>query len=187
MSWVHVDDVDLLGDLEARCAIAGEPPGHLYESWNLALARTSRAMGSRMALDGCGGDNLFQVSDIYFADLLHSGRWLRFARELQAKRRRGLEHFIQFAVKPLLPAFVIRALALRHGESPIVHYMERRPPPWIKREFVQSNALLERERLHMPTRATRHRADAENRLLITGLPFSYGAGSMSRPITLAGI
>jgi asparagine synthase (glutamine-hydrolysing) len=185
--WVRVDDVDLLSDLETRAGSSDQPPAHLYEPWNMALAHATRAMGSHTALDGCGGDNLFQVSDIYFADLLHSGRLLRFMRELRAKRVRGRDHFVRFAVKPLLPELVIRALARRHGDEPIVHYMERRPPVWVRTDFVRQHGLMEREREHMPTRNTRHRADAENRFFVLGPPWSYGGGYMARPLAGAGL
>ena len=52
-----------------------EPPAHLYELWNRGLAQGTRALGREITLDGCGGDQLFQVSDVILADLLRTGRW----------------------------------------------------------------------------------------------------------------
>ncbi len=75
----------MLERLEDRAAQYDEPPAHLYELWNRGLAQGTRRAGARVTLDGCGGDQLFQVSDVLLADLLRTGRWGEF---VEARRGR---------------------------------------------------------------------------------------------------
>ncbi|MBA3556935.1 MAG: hypothetical protein H0W29_19595, partial [Gemmatimonadales bacterium] len=62
--WLDIADVPLLDRPDDRAAGRDEPFAHAFEMGNRALARGTRAMGSRVALDGVGGDQLFQVSPV---------------------------------------------------------------------------------------------------------------------------
>lgn len=185
--WLDIGQIPLLDSLDSRADASDEPPAHLYESWNRALARGSRACGSRVALDGCGGDHLFQVSDIYLADLLRSGSLQRLAREVRGKRRRGLPHLLRHAVEPLLPPAVSGFARAMFGWSPRGHYLERPLPAWIRSDFEARHGLAERDRSFLPSGRARSLADAENRCYLTAPMFAAGASYMSSALLEEGI
>src|SRR5690606_4084438 len=74
--WVDIRDIPFVDRPVERAAERDEPFGHAFEMWHRSLARGSRGVGAHVAFDGVGGDQLFQVSEVYFADLLRSGRLL---------------------------------------------------------------------------------------------------------------
>ncbi|MBA3521219.1 MAG: hypothetical protein H0T90_01770 [Gemmatimonadales bacterium] len=152
--WLDIGAIPLLDRPAERAAVREEPFGHAFEMGNRALAQGSRAAGSRVALDGVGGDQLFQVSDVYLADLLLTGRWLSLAREWQRKglSGRGFRAFFRLALLPLLPSGVRRSAAVVRGGRPLRGHLERPVPNWLRADFVGPSLLLERERLATPAR-----------------------------------
>ena len=130
--WIDSDQIPLLDRLEERAALTDEPPVHLYELWNRELARGSRAIGARVALDGCGGDNLFQVSDVILADLLRTGRLIEFARRARSRRGMGWKYLAKAGVLPLLPDSLVRGGERLIGRRLPRHYMEHRPADWVR-------------------------------------------------------
>jgi asparagine synthase (glutamine-hydrolysing) len=114
----------------------------VYENWNLALMARSRGLGARVALDGFGGDGLFQVSPVYFADLVRTGRWLTLAREWRARgfvvTHRNLYHLL---ARPLVPSPVQSVIARARGRGPVRGPNERAIPPWIRPEFAAEYGL----------------------------------------------
>lgn len=186
VQWLDIDAIPLLDGLEERAARSDEPPAHLYEAWNRALARGTRACGARIALDGAGGDQLFQVSDIYLADLLVHGHWRCLARELRTRRVQGLRHIFRNTVEPLLPLALTRFTSRLSGSNG-GHYLERPLPSWVRPEFVASSALVERERAWLPPRRARDRADAENRSFLTAPVWAWGGSYMSGVLLEEGV
>jgi asparagine synthase (glutamine-hydrolysing) len=146
--WVDIRQVPVFDRPAERAAERDEPFGHAFEMWHRSLARGSRAVGSRVAFDGVGGDQLFQVSEVYLADLLRSGRWLELRREWKAKKLggSGFRSFFRQAVQPLMTEHAHDlAAAMRNGRG-LVGYLERRAPSWLRTEFVSGHALDTRER-----------------------------------------
>ncbi len=60
------------------------------QMWHRSLARGTRATNSRVALEGVGGDQLFQVSEVYLADLLRTGRARRARARVEVEGDVGL-------------------------------------------------------------------------------------------------
>lgn len=146
--WVDIRNVPFFDHPAERAAARDEPFGHAFEMWHRSLARGSRSVGARVAFDGVGGDQLFQVSEVYFADLLRSGHWLELRREWKAKRMSGsgFRSFFRQAVQPLLPEPALRLAATLRGGRPLVGYLERRAPSWLRPEVVSGQGLEARER-----------------------------------------
>jgi asparagine synthase (glutamine-hydrolysing) len=150
--WLAVDRIPLFDNAEEGAAGRDLPSAHTYEHWNRALARASRAAGARVAFDGNGGDQLFQISDVFLSDLLRAGRYATLWREWRTKGGRGLGTAFDWVIAPSLPNGI---------KNPLLHLIGRqaaddfaRPlPPWIRRDFAARHELDERERRHMPERA----------------------------------
>lgn len=154
VQWVDIAHVPFFDRPAERAARRDEPFAHAYEMWHRALARGARAVNAHVAFEGGGGDQLFQVSEVFLADLLRQGRWLELAREWRAKGMRGsgFRSFFRWAVQPNLGASALRAAAWLRRGRPLVGYLERTPPPWIDPAFAREHGLVERERAHTPQR-----------------------------------
>ncbi|MBX6330591.1 MAG: hypothetical protein IRY91_01955 [Gemmatimonadaceae bacterium] len=179
--WVDIEHVPFFDRPAERAALRDEPFAHPFENWNRALARGSRAVGSHVALDGVGGDQLFQVSEVYFADLLRAGRWRELAREWRKKglRGTGFRNFFAWSIQPLLPPWALAAAKLLRRGRPLVGYLERRAPSWIDRTFARRNHLEERERAFTPQRGRRSCVEYETDWYLTHpyFPLVLSAGA----------
>lgn len=161
--WLETYGIPLLDRPRERAAARDEPFAHAFEMGNRALAAESRAAGARVALDGVGGDQLFQVSDVYLADLLRTGRWISLGREWRSKGlgRSGFRGFFRTAVQPNLTPALLRAASWLRSGRPLRGYLERPLPKWMDEQFVRTHGLLERERRNIPARAGGDRAAYE--------------------------
>ncbi|HEX5408515.1 MAG TPA: asparagine synthase-related protein [Gemmatimonadaceae bacterium] len=166
-TWLRSDDIPPLDDLLERAAHREEPFPHPFELMNRALARTGRSLGTRIVLDGNGGDQLFQVSTAYLTDLFSSGRWPSLAREWQAQGGGGWRSLLGQTVLPSLPAGILHRMAAVGGKAARAAMLERRPPPWMSERFVREHRLLERERLHVPARGDRSHSAYETAWQLT--------------------
>ncbi len=165
--WIQAYDVPILDAAEAHAADRDIPWDHLYRRWNQRLGREARALDARVLLSGYGGDQLFQVSDVYLADLLRGLRWITLYREWKVKRSAGFRPFFRWAIGPNLgPLALGVARWLRRGRR-LHGYVDRELPDWIRHDFVEETGLLSRERRHVPTRRVRSRAEAEAHWFLT--------------------
>ena len=163
VQWMDIAKVPLFREPFTQAAERDEPFAHAFEMWLRALARGSRLVGSHVALDGMGGDQLFQVSDVYLADLVRGFRWLELAREARARRlgaraTRGLLHQV---VQPLLPARAGALLGLSRGGRGLSSYLDPVVPGWMREEFLRERRLLEREHASIPMRGRSNSAAYE--------------------------
>jgi asparagine synthase (glutamine-hydrolysing) len=167
--WLDIQEIPLFHRDRVRAAARDEPFAHPYEMWHRALARGARAVGSHVAFDGIGGDQLFQVSDVYLADLMAHGRWIATAREWRAKglAGSGWRNFFRLAIQPRLSPSMLRLAAALRGGRPLPGYLERLPPAWCRPDFVRRHALVERERESSPPRRGRSCAAHETRWYLT--------------------
>ena len=166
-AWLRSDDIPPLDDLLERASRREEPFPHPFELMNRALARTGRSLGSRIVLDGNGGDQLFQVSTAYLTDLFSSGKWPSLAREWQAMGGGGWRSLLGQTVLPSLPPGVLHRMAGVGGKAVRSAMLERRPPPWMSERFVREHRLLERERSHVPARGDRSHSAYETAWQLT--------------------
>ena len=142
--WIDINDVPFFDGLTERAGRRDDPLAHVYENWNRALDAKSRELGAHVALDGMGGDGLFQVSPVYFADLFRAGRWPTLAREWRAKRFRVTAHNAwTLVVRHLLPAAVLGLVERARGGRRVSRHLERMIPPWITPAFAVEHGLEE--------------------------------------------
>jgi asparagine synthase (glutamine-hydrolysing) len=185
--WLRSDGIPLLDGLEERATRSDEPPVHLYELWNTALAQGTRRAGARIALDGSGGDQLFQVSDVILADHLRGGRLMEFMRVARARRSRGWRYLARLGILPLVPREVMSVAEQLTGRTLPRHYMERTPTTWIRGDFFKRHDLRERD-LAVLRHAERDTfAHTESTLYLTLPVWSWGASYMRGPLLRAGV
>ena len=179
--WLDIQNIPFFDHPEERAKTRDEPFAHPFEMWHRSLARGTRATHSRVALEGVGGDQLFQVSEVFLADLLRTGRFAELAREWKAKGMSGsgFRTFFRWAIQPNLSRPTLALAQLARGGRPLVGYLERALPPWISQQFARDHALDTRDRLYAPRVAHRNRSDRETAWYLSHqyFPRIFGATS----------
>jgi asparagine synthase (glutamine-hydrolysing) len=115
VSWIDSETVDLFQDIEERAALRDDPFAHTFGPMTAALSRSTRAVGARVALDGYGGDALFEVSRGWVADLLMDGdlgAWWRAFRPVGNETWRSA---IRWGLMPALPEWSWRVVDRLRG------------------------------------------------------------------------
>ncbi|HEV7706093.1 MAG TPA: asparagine synthase-related protein [Gemmatimonadaceae bacterium] len=179
--WLDIQDIPFFDNPAERAAVRDEPFAHPFEMWHRSLARGTRATHSRVALEGVGGDQLFQVSEVYLADLLRTGRVAALAREWKAKgmSNSGFRNFFRWAIQPNLPRPALALARAVRGGRPLVSYLERSLPPWIDSRFARAHSLDERDRLYAPRITHGSRADRETAWYLSHQYFPRVFGAVS--------
>jgi asparagine synthase (glutamine-hydrolysing) len=147
--WLDIASIPLFDRPAERAALRDEPFAHAFEMWNRALIGRTRELGSRVAFDGNGGDQLFFTSNVFFADLLVRGHWRELRREWRTKGGTAFHDFFANAVRPILPAALLDLAGALRGR-PFSRVFERNIPSWIRRDFARAHDLVGRERRHSP-------------------------------------
>jgi asparagine synthase (glutamine-hydrolysing) len=144
--WVDAERSPMFAGFWNRGTWSAEPFAQPFEGLTRALANAGRELGCPVALDGYGGDFLFQVSRVYLADLVARGRVGRAVRDWRAMdgAGEGLRGFFGYGVQPNLPRWATRALGTARGGRPLRDSMERIPPPWIAPGFIMEHGLRDR-------------------------------------------
>jgi asparagine synthase (glutamine-hydrolysing) len=144
--WVDAQDTPLFSELHQRTRWSAEPFAPPFEGLTRAITKAGRGLGASVALDGYGGDFLFQVSQGYLSDLVARGRVTRAFRDWRAMDagNEGLRGFFHYGVQPLLPRWGTAAVTAARGGRSLLAAMEPATPPWIHQGFVRRHALAER-------------------------------------------
>ncbi len=144
--WTDAQETPMFPGLRNRTRWSAEAFAPPFEGLTRALAKTSRALGSAVALDGYGGDFLFQVSRVYLSDLVARGRVTRALRDWRAMDggKEGLRGFFHYGMQPLLPRWATSALRAARGNRSFRASMQRTTPPWIDDRFVREHGLGEK-------------------------------------------
>lgn len=150
INWISIDEIPFFSAERDRRAARDEPYRHLYEPWNRCLSRRARSLGARVVLDGIGGDQLFQVSDIYLSDLFWTGRWMRLFREWRQKPYSFRQVFPRLVVLPGMPRPLTRLVEIMARRERLPHYFDLPVPRWIRQQAIQSSGVLQIERSEYP-------------------------------------
>lgn len=180
--WLESESIPLFAERPAaEAASRDEPLAHLYEFWNRALADGSRRLGTRVSLDGYGGDQLFQLSDIYLADLLQRGRWLELGREWRARWGvLGRRYLARFTLRPLAPGWLLDLQSRIAGSGRALHsHLERPVPPWVEPEAARRYDLVERDRAYLPVAGWGERAAGEMNWYLTHPVLSHFSSQLA--------
>jgi asparagine synthetase B (glutamine-hydrolysing) len=147
--WLDGTQIPLFDDPANRAAWRDEPYQPMYEMVTRSLSRSSRAAGARIAVDGWGGDQLFELSPVHLADLFRRGRWIALAREWRALGVPDARYLAR-TIAPALPRWLRGAATmLRHGRA-LPEQNQRWIPPWLNQRLVP--ALKQRQLAHLPPR-----------------------------------
>lgn len=147
--WLDIRDVPLLDMSAERAARRGEPLAHVFESAYRGLAAATESIGTHVALDGVGGDQLFLRSSVQLADRFRSGRWFALAHEWRAAgfANQGLSTFFRWAVQPALPMSVLLGSRHLRNGRPLQAWLRRRIPEWVDADFSRDHRLPEFDRV----------------------------------------
>ncbi len=125
VEWIDSESLPVLAEPER------DPFAHAFAGWLRGLATTASESGARVSLSGYGGDQLFQTSDVFLADLVRRGRLVALGREWLHSRWRGeAMSFLRWAVKPALPAGIRATVASLRGGDGMSSHLDRATPPW---------------------------------------------------------
>ena len=161
VDWTEIDRIPYLADTERRTQVRDDPMVQAFESMWRAMSKRSVALGSRVALDGFGGDHLFMVSGAALvADHIFYGRWSQLWQAWRLWQGEGPD-FFRLVGKPLLSSATRRWIGSVRGR-PISGYLDRSIPNWINSSLIESQVEPELERL--PNEGA---AEFESRFLVT--------------------
>ena len=160
--WIPIDEIPLFAEREHRVAVRDDVMAHTFESMMRTLARQSRAVGARVALEGVGGDHLFHVSDTVLADHLFFGRWGAFFEAWRARRQWPWRDLARLCVLPHLSDNTLRWIGELRGR-PIANYWDTPAPAWIRPLEV----VTHERRPHIAKRNDEGAAAFEVRRLLT--------------------
>jgi len=130
VAWIDSESLPVLAEP------GHDPFPHSFAGWLAGLATTASETGARVSFSGYGGDQLFQTSDVFLADLLRRGRLVALGREWMHPRWRGeAMSFLRWAVKPALPASIRATVASVRGGDGASSHLDRATPPWATSDF----------------------------------------------------
>jgi asparagine synthase (glutamine-hydrolysing) len=139
VSWIDSETVDLFEGVEERAALRDDPFAHTFGPMTSALSRSTRAAGSRVALDGYGGDALFVVTRGWVADLLMAGELRAWWHSLGPAGHETLRSAIRWGLLPALPDWTWRLFdklrtrpLVRPLQYPIVSWLTSRAQDDLK-------------------------------------------------------
>lgn len=136
-TWLSIEDVPLLANAREHAATADVPFQHAFENWLRALLGATARNGSRVALYGDGGDQLFAVSTVFLRDLFSDFRWRELRREWRAFGGAGVRSLWGSVARPALSD---RARARRGRARPRIAF-----PAWLNQDFVSRHSLDQRQ------------------------------------------
>lgn len=131
VQWLEIATVPLYRDLTARARMRSHCHGQLFEGHNRSLAQAAVESGSRVLLNGHGGDNIMAAGPWKMADLLRQGRLGALWRYRRDRGYRGMGGFVDHVVRPALPLFVFDNLEKVLGRRLCTRPYEQSPAEWI--------------------------------------------------------
>lgn len=166
--WIRSSDIGILATMRQGAGSRHEPFGHAFAEFQEALARAARQLGTRVLLNGSGGDQLCSGEPSHLADMLRAGQFRALLREWR-KLQLGFDGraFFRLAIRPNLGPRISRVLGLlraRWAADPF----DRPLPRWVRPDFTRRAALEARHQAHFPSRAAAgSAANFERRWLLT--------------------
>lgn len=144
-AWVDVESVPVLDTGPEEAHPCPEPRQHHFQGMNRALARAARQSDVRVLLHGMLGDELFDLSPVYLADLLREGRWGELWREWRAFELEGARTFRRFCLRPLVPDWLMGLRRALRGNRLAPHPLGAPLPPWISTTALRESGILEKD------------------------------------------
>jgi asparagine synthase (glutamine-hydrolysing) len=139
--WIDSESMQAFARPDEWAALRQDPYAHTFEAMNRTLGAATRRLDARIALDGYGGDSLFQVSDASIAEVLSRGAvvsWRRLLREGEYDDWRAI---LRWGVLPALPEPVWQLID-RFRSHALARPFEQDVAAWIT---PSERARLERD------------------------------------------
>jgi asparagine synthase (glutamine-hydrolysing) len=170
-TWINTSTVPVLNRVLSDSATRPDAFVHPYQGTSSAIADLVGSTGSRVVLNGLGGDTLFHAEFSFLSDLVVRGHWGTFAREW--KKNGGGYHprlFFRWGILPQLGLSSRRMLGFLRGGRRVHDVLDPPLPSWIPGRYGR---LISDRAWSEPVRRLRRRqaADRERREMIQG-PFA---------------
>ncbi len=141
--YVHADKISPLGEVYEFFSFSDQPflYPNLFMLWN--LYKKAGENDVRILLDGFDGDTVVSYGEGIFRELLKSGRWGRYIKEInETAKKHGIRPYKLLTVKfinTFTPKFVKKLRWALTKFTPL----DRRNSRLIKKEFIQRTGLVE--------------------------------------------
>ena len=142
VNWIDTDTIPVFRETIGRADRRTRPDAQPFEGVNRALAAAARDHGVRVLLNGNGGDNLFGVPDSWLADLIRTGRWLRFAREIRKRKYPSRTWLMTMCLRPAIPLFVLDGLESVVRRRILSRPWEQTLPEWIAPGVMEEEGII---------------------------------------------
>ena len=166
-TWIDTEQVSLLS--HAR-SLGSRPDAfvHPYEPTVSAISKRVTDSGSRVILNGLGGDTLFHAELSYLSDLALGGRFGEFRKEWKAAGGRAdPRSLFRWVLLPRLGPTARGVMAGLRGGRRVHDVWDRAVPPWI----VGGSNMTERSWREPTSEMGKSAADRERQMLLRG-PFA---------------
>ncbi|WP_424016473.1 asparagine synthase (glutamine-hydrolyzing) [Halorientalis pallida] len=169
-TYVTVDELGLLDDIEEMLAYHDEPLTNTMHFMKWEIAKRARADGVGVMLEGAHGDNAVDYGLGLLPELVRTGRWYHLVRELRAMGdvldRPAHRLFTLFVLPTLIPRLIRRQYWTLRG----VPVGPKRSNPLLDDTFVERLDLQGRKDRLDPEGAIRKRSARrwQYRSLMTG-------------------
>lgn len=165
--WIDTEQISLL---EHVAALGHRPDAfvHPYESTVNAISDRVAASGSRVILNGLGGDTLFHAELSYLSDLALGGRIGEFRKEWKAAGGKADARLLfRWILLPRLGPTARGLIGTLRGGRRVHDVWDRAAAPWIAGE----SGLTARSWREPTSKMGRSAADRERQMLLLG-PFA---------------
>ncbi len=146
VNWIETESIPVFQNAIARPDRRTRPEAQPFEGLNRALAREALNHGVRVVLNGNGGDNVFGLPDIWLADLLRSGRWVRLAKELHTRRYPSVSWLMRTCLRPAMPLALMDRTESILGRRILSRPWESHPPHWLVKGALESAGIVDEDR-----------------------------------------
>lgn len=129
-TFIDSESMVIFDAQESRAAVRDDPYAHTFEQMNRHLGNSAARLEAGVALDGHGGDLLFQVSDVAIAEVLAAGDVRGWRRLIREGGYRTWQEILRWGLLPALPNVMWRTFDMFRAR-PLQRPFEQDLPSWL--------------------------------------------------------
>lgn len=141
--YVNADQISPLGEIDEFFSHGDQPflfPNH-FMLWN--LYKEAHKRGTRILLDGFDGDTIVSYGDGIFSDLLKSGKWGEFIKEIsETAKLHGIRPY-RLLINKSLETFTPKSIKRLRWSLTKFTTLDNRNNKFIHEELIKRTGLIE--------------------------------------------